>query len=296
MTPVIVLGHHRDVGARGVSIRIFLAAGTPEGLWVIEKSNWTGVGLLWPRSGHGEARKRKELERPGIYLLLGPGESAVDKPRLYVGEADVLRKRLDQHHANKDFWTRGIAFTTKDTSLNKAHVKYLEGRLLALGRVAQRAEIDNSNSPALPALSEADTADMEAFLDEMLLLLPVLDVRAFEPVEALPKASRLLLAGPGASAEGRETADGFVVFAGSIARATVVPSIHAHMAAIRTKLVESGVVQETDEGLLFTSDYVFNSPSTAAGVLLGRAANGRIEWKDSTGRTLKELQTLAITG
>ena len=37
-------------------------------------------------------------------------------------------------------------------------------------------------------------------------------------------------------------------------------------------------------------DYTFNSPSTAAGVLLGRSANGRIEWKDAKGRSLKESQ------
>jgi len=40
----------------------------------------------------------------------------------------------------------------------------------------------------------------------------------------------------------------------------------------------------------FTQDYAFSSPSTAAAVVLGRSANGRIEWKDGLGRTLKELQ------
>ncbi len=108
--------------ARGVSIRVFLADGSPDGLWVIEKSNWTGVGLMWPRAVHASARKRSELVRPGVYVLVGPSEVS-DKSRIYVGEADVLRKRLDQHHANRDFWTRAIAFTTKDANLNKAHVK-----------------------------------------------------------------------------------------------------------------------------------------------------------------------------
>jgi hypothetical protein len=40
----------------------------------------------------------------------------------------------------------------------------------------------------------------------------------------------------------------------------------------------------------FTQDYSFSSPSTAAAVVLGRSANGRIEWKDAQGRTLKALQ------
>lgn len=37
-------------------------------------------------------------------------------------------------------------------------------------------------------------------------------------------------------------------------------------------------------------DYSFGSPSTAAAVVLGRSANGRIGWKAADGRTLKELQ------
>ena len=34
---------------------------------------------------------------------------------------------------------------------------------------------------------------------------------------------------------------------------------------------------------------MFPSPSTAAMVLLGRSSNGRVEWKSSDGKTLKEL-------
>jgi hypothetical protein len=44
------------------------------------------------------------------------------------------------------------------------------------------------------------------------------------------------------------------------------------------------------EGYRFAQDYVFSSPSTAAAVVLGRSANGRIEGKDAQGRTLKALQ------
>jgi hypothetical protein len=275
---------------RGVSIRLFLADGNPSGLWVVEKSGWTGIGLMWPRALHASARQRPELQRPGVYVLVGPGESS-GRPRVYVGEADILRKRLDQHQASKDFWTRAIAFTAKDASLNKAHVKYLEGRLLSLANQARRAEVDNGNVPQLPALSEPDIADVEAFLDELLLLYPVLDVRVFEPLEeAAASGTRLQLTGPGADGQGAETAEGFVVFAGSRARSTEVPSIHQWLSELRSRLVESGVVELGPDGLRFTQDYVFESPSAAAGTLLGRAANGRTEWKDAQGNTLKQIQ------
>jgi hypothetical protein len=150
--------------------------------------------------------------------------------------------------------------------------------------------------PQLPALSEPEVADVEAFLDELLLLYPVLDVRAFEPIEAAAVGGgRLRLSGPGAHAEGAETPEGFVVFAESLARASVVPSIHPWLLGLRTRLIESGVVEETSDGLRFMQDHVFESPSAAAGVLLGRSANGRKEWEDAQGKTLKEIQASVAT-
>ncbi len=155
-------------GATGASIRIFLADGTPDGLRLVEKSNWTGLGIVCPRSQYPAVRPRVEFGRPGVYVLVGPGDSAL--PQVYIGEAEELRSRLDNHRQTKDFWTRVIAFTSKDGSINKAHVRYLESRLIGLAAAAKRAELANGNAPALPALSEPDKADVENFLREMLVI------------------------------------------------------------------------------------------------------------------------------
>lgn len=40
----------------------------------------------------------------------------------------------------------------------------------------------------------------------------------------------------------------------------------------------------------FTQDHAFGSPSTAAGVILARTANGRIQWKNKQGKMLKAIQ------
>ena len=53
----------------GFSVRIFVPSGEPEGLRIIEKSNWTGLGLVFPRSLFAEVRHRKELNRTGVYIL-----------------------------------------------------------------------------------------------------------------------------------------------------------------------------------------------------------------------------------
>jgi hypothetical protein len=114
---------------RGSSIRIFLVDGTPDGVRTVDKSNWTGRGIVCPRSRFPEAKSRKEFSNTGVYFLVGPPGIAVDSPTLYIGECDPLRPRLEQHYAKKDFCTHVIAFTSKDENLNKAHVQYLESRL-----------------------------------------------------------------------------------------------------------------------------------------------------------------------
>ena len=168
-------------------MRIFIPSDEPEGLRIVEKSNWTGQGLVFPRSLYAEVRKRGELSRTGVYILWGPGEAG-QLPRAYVGEADVLLPRLDSHAKHKDFWTHAVAFTSKDQNLNKAHVQHLEARLVALAAEAKRCELDNGNVPQLPSLSEADAADAEGYLADLLLCLPIVGVSFFEkPRVSAPK-------------------------------------------------------------------------------------------------------------
>jgi hypothetical protein len=282
-------------GLLGTSIRLFLADGTPDGLWVVEKSNWTGLALMAPRSRYPALRLRPEMMGPGVYVLVGP-EGGAKSIRIYVGETDVLKDRLDAHQKNKDFWTKAVVFTSKDANLNKAHVRYLEARLLAIAAEANRAELDNGSATTLPGLSEADRADMESFLADMLTIYPVLGISAFERAAEATQAAaseRLYLTGK-ATAEGQEASDGFVVFKNALARSDSVPSIHAYIIALRESLTAAGVLVVDGEHLRLTQDYLFSSPSNAAMVLLGRTANGRIEWKTKAGVTLKELQEQAI--
>lgn len=287
---------------RGFSVNVFLPTGDPEGLKVVEKSNWTGRGLVIPKAIFGESKAREELSRTGVYLLVGPGETSA-LPTLYVGEGDPVRPRLEQHVKNKDFWTHAVAFTSKDTNLNKAHVQRLESRLVELAGRAKRCVLDNGNVPSPPSLSEADEAMAEGFLDDVLLCLPVLGYSMFETgtaVIARDAKTTLHLAAKGIEGRGQETAAGFVVFAGSTAVGDdkIVPSVlnrYMYVKDLRDELIRQGVMAPKDQGFIFTQDYLFTAPSTAATALLGRTANGRIEWKTKDGRTLKEVQEAEAT-
>lgn len=278
------------------SLRIFVADGDPEGLRLVERSNWIGKAIMFPRALLPSIKQRAEFAQTGVYLLLGPREDG-DGEMLYVGEGDPIKPRLESHYAQKDFWTRAVCFVAGQGQLNKAHVQYLEAALIRLAKEAKRLPLDNANQPGDPSLSEADLADMNVFLGNMLGMLPALGINAFERAQtkAHEGAVQLLsVKGKGVSAQGFESTQGFVVKSGSEAVAETVPSMEQHvrgMYELRQELIRNGVLAKQGDHFVFTQDYVFSSPSTAAAVVLGRSANGRIEWKDKSGRTLKELQT-----
>ncbi len=162
------------------TIRIFVAEGDPEGIRLIDRMNWTGVGLVFPRERWPVARQYAEMGRTGVYILVGYKEGDDELPTLYVGEGDVVRDRIESHFQKKDFWTQGYAFVTSNSGLNKAHVRWLEHALIQQAIKAGRSHRDNGTAPSEPPLSVAERADSRAFLREILQALPIMGLRAFE--------------------------------------------------------------------------------------------------------------------
>lgn len=283
----------------GVSLRIFLPEGTPEGVRLVSKSNWTGLAVATSRSRYPTARiARTEFRTPGVYLLAGPPENAKYENRIYVGEGEDPRVRIDSHHAQKDFWNRLILFTSTGQILNKATLRYIEARLLELADAAGRAEIENGTGPALPPLSEPDQQDAESFLRDMLIIYPLLGLSVFEQLEQANRGEILSLSGPHASGKGVETDEGFLVFAGAKARVAAVDSMPTWAQTLREELVQSEALIPEGSGDSFTlvADHEFKSPSAAAAVLLGRSAAGPLEWRSSADVPLRKLREEAVAG
>jgi len=281
---------NNQVKSQPFSVRIFMPGGDPDGVKIIERSNWTGCGVLAPRTLFSDSRKRHELARTGVYILVGSDDQS-ELPRVYIGEGDPIKPRLESHYKNKNFWTHMIGFTSKDQNLHKAHIQYLESRLISLAQKAKRCVLDNSVSPKLPSLSEADQAEVEDFLTDVLLCLTVLGYGYFDS-EVSSEANRVeyKLSSKGITANGYESSKGFVVLEKSQIIKNEATSIRTHLSNLRCSLVEQGVLIDRGDYYELSQDYTFNSASTAAGMVLARSANGRIEWKTEDGRTLKSIQ------
>ena len=278
------------------TIKLFLPGGDAKGLRTAEIMNWTGFAIAAPRTELDQLLQRDELDKAGIYILTGT-DPLSGSPRAYIGEAEVIRDRLKQHKS-KEFWISAIVFVSKDENLTKAHVRYLESRLLTEATQAGRFTLEQ-NQAGGSKLPESDRADMEVFLSRIQQLLPVLGSDLLVPIAQAstkpPPGGVLFCRIKGAEARGQRTADGFVVFRDSTAVLEERPSTESYpyVVAQRKQLIADGTLVQKNGLLVFTKDVEFSSPSAAAVVIHGGSANGLTAWKTADGTSLKQLDEQA---
>ncbi|MDJ0390270.1 GIY-YIG nuclease family protein [Roseomonas sp. E05] len=297
--------------AIGRSLELYYIDGRPDGMLTAELFNWTGHVLMAPRTQIAAALKRPEASYAGIYLLIG---EQAGEPRAYVGEGEDISARIKAHDTAKDWWTSAVLVTAAANKLNKAHVRYLEARLIAEARTIGRMPLDNATSPPLPSLSEADVAKMEAFLENLLIVLPAVRVDMFiqrarpaigggatlttspRPAQAPAAAPvRFTLETPkhGLKATAVLIDGEFVVEAGSLARDSWVGQNgqSASYAPLHAELVNAGILAPQGAVRVFTENYAFKSPSAAAAVINGRNTSGPAAWRlEGEGITYKEWE------
>lgn len=273
--------------AVGKTIQIYLPDGNPRGLKIAEITSRTVQAIFIPRSVLDEAAKRSELENVGVYLLFGATDS---KSVVYIGEAENCLSRLKQHNKQKDFWTHAIVFISKTHFFTKTHIKFLEWLSCEQALKANRFSLENGNAPGKPHLSESVEADLYDNFETMQILASTLGYPIFDVIKKPTKKEIIECSGKLAIAEGEYTEDGLVVFAGSTCNLEETPTAGSWIIGMRKDLLDKGILIESDKVLQFTSEYIFSSPSAAAGVVLGRRANGWIEWKFKDGKTLDEIK------
>jgi hypothetical protein len=292
------------MASRGQSLELFFVDGTPEGILTAQIFNWTGHVLVAPRIRLAEALKREEASFTGIYILLGDSDDS-NLVRAYIGESDDVATRIKNHDANRDWWTQAILITSAANSLNKAHVRYLESRLIEEAHRSGRMKLENGNTPPRPSLSEAATANMEQFVEYVLTVLPAVRVDGFliktrtqvsksittMSANSPPATFSLKLANGEVDATARVENGEFIVQAGSIGRPKWIGVDH-HYRKLFDEVVQSGAYAEDGTKRRFIKSYAFSSPSAAGAVLNGRVTAGPVAWVLTTNpsKTYKEWE------
>lgn len=166
------------------TIRLFVPDGEPNEIKIIDKMNWTGTGIEISRDSWEKYKNRKEMDLPGIYILVGYEENN-DLPTIYVGQGDSVKTRIEEHIKKKDFWDKVYFFVSINQGLNRAHTTWLEWALIEKAHEAGRCNIENSVRPNEPNLTEFEKADTKEFLSEILSILPLVEIKFFQKAKKI---------------------------------------------------------------------------------------------------------------
>jgi hypothetical protein len=289
------------------SLELFFIDGLPDGMLTAEVFNWTGHVLRFPRTKFREALRRPEAQHTGVYVLIGEQDGS---PLAYIGEAENIAERMRGHIANKDWWDSAVCISTTGDLLHKAHVKYLESRLVEIARQIGSMPLENGNTPTRSSLSEAAQANMESFLETLGIVLPAIRVDMFlNKARSAPKASDIVTSPTDHSEEKfilqtpkhdlyaeAILRDGeWIVQKGSLAR-RISRDGKTNYTELRDELFANGTLEIKDNTAVFIKDYAFSSPSAAAAVINGFSTNGRVAWKHSISKqTYKDWEKAQIT-
>lgn len=290
------------------TLELFFIDGKPDGMLTAEVFGWTGHLLVAPRTRLLDALKRKESSYTGVYILIGEKD---EEPLAYIGEGENISSRIKSHDAKKDWWTRVVFITSAANNLHKAHAQYLEARLVNEGNKASNIKLENNTSPSLPSLSEAAQANMEGFIEKLLMVLPAIRVDLFTSKTKPDK--------PGVIDKSKSTAESpvfelylkkegiratailddgeFVIQKGSLARGKYIGKRSNKYYYWRhyDKLVEQGILADQGEHKVFTQSYAFPSTSAAGAVCNGRSTSGPLAWRvKGTGQTYKDWEAASL--
>ena len=293
---------------RSKNINMFLMDGEVTGKIKCTLSNWTGVIYKIPRIQLGDLKSRDEMKQSGIYFLFGRDEDK-QKDVTYIGQATTRKNgegvllRIQEHtrDIHADYFNYVIILTTQNNSFGPTEISYLENKFTQLAKEAGRYIVKNSNDPNPGHVTEEKESELDEIVENTLMIIGTLGYRVFVPMtkkvsqdltdnhstylylkRKTKKSNKVI------EATCERTTEGFVVLEGSQVEIKDSPYLPASLKEMRQNLIASRVIQD---GVL-KEKQLFSSPSYAAAFLLGMQTNGRTDWKDQDGRTLKELEEL----
>ena len=268
---------------RSKNINMFLIDGEVTGIIKCTLSNWTGVIYKIPRIQLADLKSRDEMKQSGIYFLFGRDEDK-QKDVTYIGQATnrkngegvLLRVQEHTRDNHADYFNDVIILTTQNNSFGPTEISYLENKFTQLAKDAGRFIVKNGNEPNSGNVTEEKQSELDEVVENTLMIVGTLGYRVFVPMtkktgqnvsddnlnylylkRKTKKSNRTI------EAICEHTSEGFCCF------------------RRQSSVIKDGVLQEKQ---------LFPSPSYAAAFVLGMNTNGRTDWKNKDGKTLKELE------
>lgn len=279
--------------ARGKSLKIFMMDGDVAGRWICTLAGRTTKAYRIPRTLYKKCGDIDELKRPAVYLLFGDEDDS-GRPVVYIGETEDAYTRLKDHEDKKDYWSEAVIFVSQDDHFNKAHVKYLEGRLYDIATQVDRYTVMNTQKPTSAAIAMDEQAEMEDFIDNVTVLTFGMGHKVFEPLVKKDNATDDLSGkqvfyiktkNNSVDAKMVRTVEGYVVLKGSKIRESDTKSTPPWAKKKRAQLTSDGTIRNG----VFMRDVLFSSPSGASDLVTGNNTSGNRMWKTENGVTLGEI-------
>lgn len=160
----------------------------------------------------------------------------------------------------------------------------------------------NSTPPKRSTVSEAEQSEMQEFIDNAKLVVSALGHKVFEPLIPVIETVQVvddeaisdylyLKTNKGLSATGLVAPDGFIVLRDStINNSFSEKSLSENIIKLRKQYLNDGTVVNN----VFMKDTLFSSPYAAADFIFGYSASGPRSWKNSKGKSLRELNEKKI--
>ena len=290
----------------GKSFNLFLIDGEVTGRIKCTLSNWTGLAYKISRSYLEKSKERQDLKQSGVYFLIEKNENGDDE--VYIGQASTRKNgegvlfRVIEHLKDNKYFSEVVILTTQNNSFGPTEISYLENRFTNIALETGRYKVRNGNEPNIGNVTEEKESELEEFIEFSKMVLGVLGYKVFIPIlnttekiiEKNQKESKFYLSRKSKKSQQLiqasciRTNEGFVVLKDSMIEEIDSEAIPLAIKELRTKCKAN---KEIFNGKL-TKNLLFNSPSYAAAFVLGMQTNGRVDWKDENGITLKELENL----
>ncbi|MSS77132.1 DUF4357 domain-containing protein [Anaerococcus sp. WCA-380-WT-2B] len=292
------------------NFNLFLMDGEVTGRIKCTLSNWTGIAYKIPRPYLDKCKDRADLKQSGVYFLFGKNDNGDDE--VYIGQAGIRKNgegvlfRVAEHLKDEAYFSDAVMLTTQNNSFGPTEISYLENKFTNMAIDVDRYKVRNGNDPNPGNVTEEKESELEDFIEYSKMVLGVLGYKLFVPildnkiksnVKKEPQEEEVLYLSRTSRKSNRliegkckRTSEGFVVLKDSMIEIIDSKSLPKSIKELRDKCRTNN---EIIDGKL-TKNYLFNSPSYAAMFVLGMSRNGKTDWKNKDGLTLKELEEKEI--